>query len=320
MKFLIWQTAYLGDVVLATPLIETLKLNFPDSEIAFVGRPFIREMLRGSPAELIPYDRTLKSSLEIIRYIRSYDVALSPHISMRSALLLALSRIRVRIGFDRSELPFLYTHRVKHRWELHEVDRNLQLLGPLGVKKTTRTPKLYISEQEKESYLRKFHLRESEYVVFSPSSNFPLKMWSKENWKKLATLLSEDIKVVITGTQRDRDTAEFISSASSNVLSLAGMTSLRELMGVIAGAKLVVSNDSSPVHIANALGVPAITVYTSTSPDYGFYPLTGGYLKNPLECSPCSPNPKRCIRGSPECLHSISADEVLSLVHKLLGV
>ena len=311
MKILIWQTAYLGDVILTTPLIRTIRENFPNSQIGFVGRPFIKELLKGYDIELIPFGKSLKESFSIVKKIKGYDVAVSPHRSMRTALILFFSGIKRRIGFNKSELPFLYTDLVEHRWELHEVDRNLSLLKPLGVKKFVRETKLFADAES----IKKFGLREKDYVVISPFSNFPLKEWNLENWNELIKRI--DTRIVITGTKNDIKKAEGLIK-TEKVINLVGKTSLRELMGVINGARLVVANDSSPVHIANALGVPAITVYTATSSKYGFYPLIGAYLDNPAPCSPCSPNPKKCKTGTKECLRLPAPEDVLSLIKNFL--
>lgn len=311
MNFLIWQTAYLGDVVLATPLIRTLRENFPTAKIGFVGRPFITELLKGYDIELIPFNKGLRESFEVIKKIRNYDVAISPHRSMRTALILYFAKIKRRIGFDKSELPFLYTDLVKHRWELHEVDRNLSLLKPLGIKKFVRETKLFADEE----VIEKFGLKYKDYVVFSPFSNFSLKEWNLENWNELIRRL--DIPIVITGTKEDLRKAEGLRK-DKKVVNLVGKTSIGELLGVIKGARLVVANDSSPIHIANALGVPAITLYTATSSKYGFYPLIGAYLDNPAPCSPCSPNPKKCKTGTKECLRLPAPEEVLSLIQNFL--
>ena len=311
MKILIWQTAYLGDVILTTPLIRTLQENFPNAEIGFVGRPFITELLKGYDIELIPFNKGFRESFEIIKKIKKYDVVISPHRSLRTALILYFARIKRRIGFNKSELPFLYTDLVEHRWELHEVDRNLSLLKPLGVKKFVRETKLFANSD----VIEKFGLKDKDYVVISPFSNFPLKEWSLENWNELIKRL--DTQIVITGTKSDLKKAEGLIK-NKKVINLVGKTSLRELMGVIKGAQLVVANDSSPIHIANALGVPAITVYTATSSKYGFYPLIGAYLDNPAPCSPCSPNPKKCKTGTKECLRLPAPEDVLSLVKNFL--
>ena len=314
MNILIWQTAYLGDVVLATPLIRTLRKTFPSSRIAFVGRSFIRDLLRGLDVELITFDKGLWESLEIVEKIRDYHVAISPHISARSALILFFAGVPMRVGFDRSELRWLYTHTVRHRWELHEVDRNLELLRPLGIKNFERMPYLSVLEEEKLQVKEKFKLPE-DFIVLSPFSNFRLKEWSLEGWVELIKRLG--IPSIVVGTERDRQRAEIFDKTSS--LNLVGKTSLRELMAVISLSKGVVSCDSSPVHIANALGVPALSVYTATSPDYGFYPLIGVYVKPELYCSPCSPNPKVCRTGTQACLSMVGVDDVLRGLERLLS-
>ena len=312
MKVLVWQTAYLGDVVLATSLLRVLTKHFP--KVGFVGRPFITELLKGFSVELMPFNKGFLESFKIARFIKGYDVVLSPHRSMRSALILFFSGIPTRVGFDRAELSLLYTHRVSHRWGIHEVERNAELLKPLGIfpKKQELYPELFVDEAEVQRAMEKFSLPE-DYAVFSPFSNFPLKEWHLEGWLKLAKMLRK--KVVVVGIKKDQERSKIFSEVAIN---LTGQTSLGELMAIISKARLVVSCDSSPVHIANALGVPALTIYTSTSHIYGFYPLKGAYITPEVACSPCSPNPKRCKTGTYECLSSISAEKVLSLCQTLM--
>lgn len=237
-------------------------------------------------------------------------MAISPHISARTALILFFSGIPIRIGFDRSELSWLYTHRIKHRWDMHEVDRNLELLKPLGIKNFERLPALMVEEEEKRKAIEKFNLPR-EFVVISPFSNFPLKEWSLENWLELIKRIN--LPVVVVGKER----GEIFKD--SPVINLVGKTNLRELMSVISISKAVISCDSSPVHMANAFGVPAISIYTATSPDYGFYPLKGYYLKPDLWCSPCSPNPKRCKTGTQACLGKVRVEEVLEKLELVLS-
>ncbi|EDP74448.1 glycosyltransferase family 9 protein [Hydrogenivirga sp. 128-5-R1-1] len=316
MNFLVWQTAYLGDVILATPLIRTIQKNFPEARVSFVGRPFIRELFKGWGVELMPFSKGFKESFSILGRLRGFDVAVVPHRSLRTALIMLFSRIPVRVGFDRSEFSGAYTHVVEHRWELHEVDRNLELLRPLGVKEFVRETYLPLEEEELHASLERFGLSHKGYVVINPFSNFPLKEWSLDNWAHLIGSL-KDTEVVVTGLSSDTEKAKVLGGKASFV-NLVGRTSLRELMSLIKGSRLVISNDSSPVHIANALGVPAVSVYTATSSRYGFYPLMGSYLDNPAPCSPCSPNPKRCKTGTYECLSLPSPEAVLELVKELL--
>jgi len=309
MKILIWQTAYLGDVILTTPLIRTLERNFPDAKLSFVGRPFITEVFRGYNLQVIPFNKGFFESFSIVDKIRDHHIVLSPHRSARSSVLLFLSGIPVRIGFDRSELSWLYTHTVAHSWKKHEVERNLDLLIPLGIRQNimVKDTKLFVGDEEIKAVREKFHLPK-EYIVFAPFSNFPLKEWYTEGWIELASALS--LPKVLLGTERDLQKALHMKKRT-NLINLVGRTSLRELFAVISGAKLVISSDSSPVHIANALGIPAICIYTSTSPSYGFYPRIGSYLTPQIPCSPCSPNPKKCKAGSYECLKGVKPEDVI---------
>ncbi|NPB06079.1 MAG: glycosyltransferase family 9 protein [Aquificae bacterium] len=314
MKIVVWQTAYLGDLVLTTPLVRSLLKAFPEAEITLVARPFAEELLKGYPVRVVPFSKTFKENLRLLKELRGYELAVSPHRSARAALTLFLARVKRRVGFNRSELPFLYTDLVEHRWGVHEVERNLALLKPLGVKEPVREPKLFVEEEETLRVREKFNLS-GPYAVVAPFSNFPLKEWSLKNWEEFIRALSRRVTVVVTGTESDRKRAEALKAPFVNAV---GRTSLRELAALIRGAKLVAANDSAPVHLANALGVKAFTVYTATSPYYGFYPLKGGYLENPAPCSPCSPNPKRCKAGRPVCKELPRPEDFLNLVERAL--
>ncbi len=317
-SFLIWQTAFLGDVVLATSLVLTLKENFPSSRIAFVGRPFIKELFKGWDVELIAFSKGFLESFRIRKVIRGFDVAIVPHRSLRTALIMLFSSIPRRIGFDRSEFRWAFTDTVPHLWGLHEIDRNLKLLEPLGVDKFVRKTYLPMGDEEMDRVLSNLGLEKKGYILVNPFSNFPLKEWSLENWARIINrLVSEGIEVVVSGLKSDLEKARRLKEMA-NFKNLVGKTSLRELMAVIKGSKFVLSNDSSPVHIANAFGVPAITIYTATSSRYGFYPIKGGYIDNPAPCSPCSPNPKRCKTGTLECLSLPSPDDVFKVLEGFL--
>ena len=204
MKVLLWQTAYLGDVVLATSLLRILTKRF--QKVGFVGRPFIKELLKGYDVELVPFNKGFLESFRIRKAIRSYDVVLSAHRSMRTAFILYFSGIPIRVGFDKSELAFLYTHTVPHRWGMHEVERNAQLLKPLGIvpEPGELYPKLFVEQGEVRSVIEKFQLPE-EYVVLSPFSNFSLKEWYIDNWLELAKAIGK--KVVVVGTEKDMERA-----------------------------------------------------------------------------------------------------------------
>ena len=316
MKVLIWQTAFLGDVVLTSPLIEAVRRHLKPKVITFVGRPFIKDLFKGWNLNLLPFSKGFLESFKMLTLIRKHDVAIVPHRSLRSALIIFASGIPIRVGFDRSEFPFAFNKRVKHRWDIHEVYRNLELLKPLGIDEVNPKLSLPLSSGEKKEILSKFSLEEGSYMVINPFSNFPLKEWEISNWLKLINYI-RDIRIVITGAPSDKKRS-YAFKGFENVVNLTGKTNLRDLMGILAGARVLLSVDSSPIHIASAFGTPAVTLYTATSPRYGFYPLFGDYLENPAPCSPCSPNPKRCRLGTLECKKSIRPEAVLKVLEKFL--
>ncbi|MCS7083714.1 MAG: glycosyltransferase family 9 protein [Aquificaceae bacterium] len=291
MKALVVQSAYLGDVVLATSLLNSLWQSKKFEKVAILARPFATELLRGLPYEVIPFNKTLRETFRLISTLKRFDAIISPHRSMRTSLMLFFSGVKKRAGFARAELPFLYPIRVEHLWQEHEIERNLRLAKSLFPWLKLAPTTLFVSQEEKSIVRKKFNLPEK-YVVFAPQSQFELKEWKR--WQELAKLI--ELPSVVVGKREE---------PIEGAINLQGQTTIREFLAIISMSSAVISCDSSAVHVANALKVPALCIYTSTGPEYGFYPLYGRYLKPSLSCSPCSPNPKRCKTKTYECLRAI---------------
>jgi len=133
MKIVVWQTAFLGDLILSTPLFHSIKNIFPDSYLGVITKPFGKDVLKNNPYvdRVILYDKKKISNLQLIKNLRSekFDIGISPHRSHRASYSLFLSGISFRVGFDRAGFSFLYTKTVPHRFDgTHEIDRNLSLL------------------------------------------------------------------------------------------------------------------------------------------------------------------------------------------------
>ena len=140
-KILVIQTAFLGDVILTTPLVKALREIYPQSFISVLLIPQTAEVFKNNPHinQLILYDkkgkqRGVKSFFKLVKFLKrqNFDLAIIPHRSLRSALLAYLSKIPQRIGFHTSGGSFLYTDEVTYKTDIHEIDRNLSLLSPLG--------------------------------------------------------------------------------------------------------------------------------------------------------------------------------------------
>lgn len=292
-------------MVLATSLLQNALEIFGDYNVGFVGRPFVKDVLQGYKINLHPYDKTWKESFYMLKAIKRYDVVLSLHMSLRSALILYMSGIKRRIGFDRSEGKLLYTDLVRYQEKgVHEIQRNIQLLELLTSKKITpKPPKLYIEDDALWLAKSKFDLPSS-FVVIAPKSNFFLKTWKQEYFLELAKALDRPVVILA-------DTCLEAFNNIKHVKNLSGLTSLKEFMAIISLSDFVIANDSSSIHIANAFGKRAISIYCATSSSYGFYPILGTYLEPNLFCHPCSINPKSCKTKTFECLSFVKPKDVL---------
>ncbi|WP_457622934.1 glycosyltransferase family 9 protein [Persephonella sp.] len=332
MKIVVWQTAFLGDLILTTPLIKTLKKNLTDSEIHIITKPFGKDVFKNNPFidKVIIFDKKSMSTFSLIKKLRGegYNLALSPHRSHRAAYSLYLSKIKKRIGFDRAGFSFLYTDLVEHRFDgIHEIDRNLKLLEKIenySSFKLFREPEIFLSEDE-DLYYEKYKLDRKGYIAVAPGSKWETKRWTVEGFiKVIEKLLLEKNPVVIVGSNEEKDTSKQIIeglNVKGEVYDLTGKTSLRELFSVIKNSKLLISNDSAPVHIAVAFNTPVVDIYGPTVTDFGFYPYRNGVVieAEDVTCRPCGLHGhKKCPTGTFECMKKISPDMVYEGVRKFL--
>ncbi len=315
----VWQSAFLGDLVLASNLLLNLHLAHPSWKIALVARPFAKELFSNlSWLEVVPLEKTIRGTLRVVGKIEGTPLGFGVQRGLRTSLALFLARVDERVGFETAELAFLYTKRVPHRWGVHEVERNQLLLKGSGIK--PQTDELFLSPPEVENPVKPFGLDEKSYAVVSPSANFEPKRWDERHFARVVEfLLSKGLPVVLTGTAADRDICERVKSLASGkgVINLAGKTSVSGLVRLIRGAALLVANDSAPVHIAEAVNTPAVMVYCATSSAYGFYPRRGFFLEpENLSCHPCKPNPKSCPLKNPLCRRAVPPRAVIDLIEQ----
>ncbi|AEA33752.1 lipopolysaccharide heptosyltransferase II [Hippea maritima] len=335
-RYLIVQTAFLGDAILTEPMIETIKINKPDSFIGIIVIPQNTEVFTLNPKIdlIIPYDKHGKDNgiigfKKIVNSIKDYrfDYLISPHMSFRSSLLAFFSRIPKRIGFKEADASFLYTHRVKKPKGLHEIDKNLRLLEPLGFKKLIRDIRLYWGEENKkfiEGIFEAYSISsEDKVVVVNPSSVWPTKRWPKEYYKELVKMLADEgLRVVLIGTQKDIQISDFVKNSDSRIVDLTGKTRIKDLFYLIAWSNLLISNDSAPIHIASAFNTPTIDIYGPTVPEFGFYPLSERSKVIQIIDLPCRPCGKHgsisCAEKHFKCMIEIKPEEVFKAALELL--
>lgn len=331
-RILIIQTAFLGDVILSTPLIKALRELYPESFISFLLIPETRRVLENNPHlnEILVYDKRkqkgLRSFYRMVGQIKQlgFDLAVIPHRSLRSALLAYLSRIPKRIGFDSSAGAFLFTDKVHYLINTHETERNLLLLSSFNYHQKNIPPELFPSSDD-VFYIRKLLHdsgigEEDKIVGIAPGSVWATKRWLPERFGEVADLLQRKagVKVIFLGSEEDRKLCQEIAhQMETNPLILAGKTDILQSAAIISLCKVILSNDSAPVHIASAMKRSVVEIFGSTIPEFGFAPYGEGHtiIQKKMECRPCGIHGKRmCPKKHFRCMKEITTEEVFKAV------
>lgn len=330
-NILIVQTAFAGDVILTVPIIEELKFKFPDSHISFLCIPGVSNILENNPFldEVIIYDKKnsqkgIFSFLKLIKSIRekNFDLVISPHRSLRSTLLSYFSKAGMTISYDVSAISGLYKSRVIYKSNVHEIIRNLSLLAPVGIlKNEIISPELFPSEEDKkvvEKLLTGFKFAEEEkFITIAPGSVWNTKAFPDVKFAKVISILNDfHIKIIMVGGEDDFGLCAKIKvlSKSLNVYNAAGKLTYLQSAELVKRSKILLTNDSAPLHIANAVGTKVLAVFGATVPEFGFYPIGRDdkiFQTNGLKCRPCSIHGGvKCPIKTFECMHKIDEMEI----------
>lgn len=337
-KIGIFQTSFIGDSVLTTPLIKKTAKLFPDAKIVVITRPQTEDIFRPMKevSEIILNRKTgwdkIVGVWKTAKAIKEsgIDILLVPHRSFRSALIAWLSGVPIRIGFTSSEGWFFYTKTVPFSWMIHDAERNLSLLQGI-VKENFKAEKLSMrfapsAEENVARLMKDFNLEGKTLVGIHAGSAWPTKCWPMEYFVQLISRLQTELNVqvvLVGGGRKDTDLGEKICQLSQgHAASLCGKTSLADLMALMKHFKLFITNDSGPMHIATAFDVPTLAIFGPTTKELGFFPYGEGHrvmeVKN-LDCRPCALHGgKKCPLGHFKCMKDISADEVFNNAKEML--
>ncbi len=336
-RILILHTAFLGDIILTLPLLQETHRRFPNAEIDFLTIPPSRNLLANNPIinKVIVYDKhsrngRIQQLWQTGRELkaRQYDLALVPHRSLRSALLIWLASIPHSIGFSSSAGKWPFSQTVDRRNDLHEVDRNLALLAPLGYEKTNPVyPQLYFEAADHMAVeaILESSLTERPLVAVAPGSVWATKRWLPERFAGLCDRIYESgMQAVLVGGPADAKTIDNIKAvATSPLVDTVGQLSLRQSALLISHCRLLITNDSAPLHLAVSVRRPVIAIFGATVPSFGFYPygpqdrIVETELN--LDCRPCgSHGHHQCPIKTFECMKSISVDQAYDVINEIL--
>ncbi|MGO9613375.1 MAG: lipopolysaccharide heptosyltransferase I [Dissulfurispiraceae bacterium] len=324
-KILVVKPSSLGDIIHSLPVLLALSQTFPDAKIHWVvakgfeevleHHPMVAKLLiinkdqwkrKGKIPETLLEMRTLLSELKN----ESYDLVIDLQGLLRSGLIAYATRAPLRIGFNEAKegANLFYTHKVEGGRNVHAVDRYLKIASTLGCdSQGVSFPLPLINDTEKIKNLKKVL---GEYAVIIPGARWQTKRWPKERFGSLASMLN--MKSVLVGSPSDAAIAHYIQTESKGkALSMAGKTDLKELISIIRGASYVISNDSGPMHIAAALGIPVIALFGPTNPvRTGPYGSNHTIITSEIDCAPCYKKKCKDIR----CMSGISVEVVYNAV------
>lgn len=337
-NILIIQTAFLGDVILTLPIVQALKNNYPDSKIDFLCIPKTSELLKNNPfiSEIIIYDKKKSGTKDFLNLInklkgKKYDLIISPHRSFRTALISYFSNAMKTISFDKSSLSFLYDIKIPYTNNIHEIERNLKLLEPLGiVENEIIKPELFPGDEEINRIDKLFienNISQGEkIIIIAPGTVWLTKRFPKEKFARLCDLLkSINLKIILIGGEEDKNISNYIysNSKNKNIINVTGDLSISESAELIKRSSLLITNDSAPLHIANSAGTKVIAIYGATVPSFGFYPYGKNDIvieTNGLSCRPCSIHGgNKCPVGTFDCMMKISEENILKDVKTILS-
>lgn len=331
---LVVQTSFLGDVVLTTPLLTALRQRVRPRRLAVLVRPDAVALVAGHPdvdAVLVDdkrgADRGVRGLLRTARRLRGerFDVVVSPHRSLRTALVLAAARIPRRVGFASSRGAFLFHERVPRDRARHDVDRNLALVAPFGPP-VTPPPSLHVPVSAEAAARAAALLPDGDgpLVGVAPGSVWATKRWTAEGFAAVvATLAAEGARVVLLGAPSDRPAVDEVARRAGGVATvLAGRTDLATMVAVVDRLSLLVANDSAPMHVACARDVPVVAVFCATTPALGYGPV-GAHatvVEADLACRPCGLHGGDvCPRGTEDCMRLVAPAQVLAAARTLMA-
>jgi len=333
LSLLVAQTSFLGDVVLTTPLLTGLRARLVPRRLAVLVRPDARALVEGHPDvddvlvdDKRGRDRGLTGVVRVARRLRRerFDLVVSPHRSLRTALVLTAAGIPRRIGFRDSRGAFLYHEVVARDRGRHDVERNLALLAPFGGR--GEVPRLHvpIAPEARARASALLPPGPGPLVGIAPGSAWATKRWTPEGFAAVAAeLAAAGARCVILGAAADAPLAEPIMVAcGGRATVLAGRTDLATLVAVIDRLALLIANDSAPMHVACARGVPVVAVFCATTPALGYGPWGSDarIVEADLACRPCGRHGgRRCPRGTDDCMRLVGPDAVLDAARAVLA-
>ncbi len=335
---LVLRLSSLGDVVLTSSFLQSAREHFPAARLDFVVRDDFAPVATALPGVqrvvAVGRDAGAATLLELGNALarERYDHVFDLHSSLRSRLLTWRLRGRLRAGFSKQALPrwfLVHAHRdlyARFGGARPLRERMLEPLRRLGLEPRLHSTCLVLSAAARASAGEQLgSADEKALVAIAPGARWPSKRWPVERFAALVARLAATTacRFVVLGESAEAPIAAAVArSAPGATLDLCGRLDILETAAVLQRCRLLVTNDSGLMHVAEAVGCRVLALFGPTTPAFGYAPYlpTSFLLHRPPPCNPCSKNgSKPCHRPTHECMERIGVEEVAALVESSLG-
>ncbi len=329
-RLMVRTTNWIGDAVMTVPALHAVRQSFPQAQITVVANPLVASLFEYHPDcdEVLVYDKKgahdgVPGFLRFVTRLRGrkFDGAILFQNAVEAAIMAFLAGIPCRIGYATDGRRLLLTHPVaigETERRLHHTDYYLHMLGEAGMKPETKTMTLALRQGEQSWASRE--LPAGPVAAINPGAAYgSAKRWIPERFAAVADRLIEEygLSIILTGGPAEAEIGRDIAQAMKHPCrNFIGATGVRQMMALLAACRLVVTNDSGPMHVAAAFGTPLVAIFgptdhTTTSP----WSERSRVVRHPVECSPC------LLRQCPidhRCMERVTVDDVMCAVAELM--
>jgi len=328
-RILIINLAFIGDVILSTPVARALQKTYPHAKIDMLVVPAAKEMAKRNPYihKVFIYDKKgrhkkISEVMKLISELRKekYNLTVATNFALRGAVVAFLTGATYRVGYDAQHGKWFLTHaaRAERTGLRHEADNYLDVLRPLGI--TTDDTSLCLNIPREDSTFIKENITQSQgkkLVVICPAGSYKRKSWTAEGYAKVIREISKSADCCLIGGKVEEPFLNEINELAGKCAQVYGGTlTLGQVAALIQRADLMISVDTGPLHIAQAVNTPVIGLFGPTDPAiWGPRNKKDIIIYNQVECSPCwgrGPCPEH------QCMAKIDRHEVIASARELL--
>jgi heptosyltransferase-2 len=336
-NILIRGTNWIGDAVMTLPAVAAVRETFPRAKITVLCKPWVAALYETSPDidEIFLFETPgrhdgVAGKVRLARDLKKkkFDLAILLQNAIEAAIITYLARIPLRAGYNSDGRGLLLTHSVQRTRairKVHQVHYYLEMLASLGFRSAGPEIEVTLGKDYHDTAGRIFDgcgVAEDELIVgMAPGASYgPAKMWYPERYAAVADKLADDFgaRIALFGSKSDRDRTDLVQQyAAHECLNVAGKTSLRDAIALIARCDLFISNDSGLMHLAGALGIPLVAIFGSTNPaTTSPVGKKSVVVHKDVSCSPCL---KQVCPSDFRCMDIIETDDIYQVAKRLLA-